>query len=319
MALEPIDLDAVLDAEHRAALATLPPDLFDLTDIAAFRSRLDSLTAVTPLPDGVTVEDAFVPGRFPDDPAVRVRIYRPTGLAPQSPAILWFHGGGMVSGTLESTDLDCATRAARLRCLVVSVEYRLAPEHRFPAPLDDCYGALTWLAAHAVELGVDPNRIAVGGQSAGGGLAAGTALLARDSGGPALCFQVLVYPMLDHRNTTPSSHAIVDTRAWCRSANLIAWDAYLGEVPEVSPYASPAVAADLAGLPPAYVNVGTFDLFLDENIAYARSLLAAGVPTELHVYPGAFHASPTFVPGAALSRRWRSDERVALEAVLHPK
>ncbi|MXZ63119.1 MAG: alpha/beta hydrolase, partial [Chloroflexi bacterium] len=160
----------------------------------------------------------------------------------------------------------------------------------------------------------------IGGGSAGGGLAAGLALAARDRGEVDVCFQLLVYPMIDDRNTTRSAEAIVDERVWNRAANLHGWDAYLagnagGD--DVSPYAAPARATDLAGLPPAYINVGVLDLFVDEDVTYAQRLMAAGVPTELHVYPGAFHGSPGLVPNSALSQRWAADELAALDRALN--
>ena len=186
--------------------------------------------------------------------------------------------------------------------------------------MHDCYAGLSWLAGNADDLGVDTDRIAVGGGSAGGGLAAGLALMARDRGGPSICFQLLVYPMLDHRNDQPSTRRITDPRVWNSDANRAAWDAYLGAADRsaVSPYASPAVAGDLSGLPPAYINVGQFDMFLDEDIAYAQALLRAGVDCELHVYPGAFHGSNSFVSESPLSQRWLADENAALRAALFP-
>jgi acetyl esterase/lipase len=177
--------------------------------------------------------------------------------------------------------------------VVASVEYRLAPEHPFPAGLEDCYAGLTWLAAHADELGVDPARIAIHGISAGGGLCAALALLARDRGGPAIAFQYLGVPEVDDRLETRSARDFVDTPVWNRPRAEISWDSYLGPGrrggADVSPYAAPARATDLSGLPPALVIVGGADGFRDEDIEYATRLLQAGVPTELHVYPGAYH------------------------------
>jgi acetyl esterase/lipase len=204
--------------------------------------------------------------------------------------------------------------------VVASVEYRLAPEHPFPAPVEDCYAALKWLAAHSSELGVNKSRIAIGGASAGGGLAAGLALLTRDRAEVEVAFQLLIYPMIDDRNITSASETIPDTFVWTRENNLMGWRAYLGREPggaDVSPYAAAARATDLRGLPPAYIPVGDLDLFLDENITYAQRLLAAGVPTELHVYPGAFHGFNGFVPGAAVSRRFNADRDHALKRMLH--
>ncbi|MSQ42495.1 MAG: alpha/beta hydrolase [Dehalococcoidia bacterium] len=266
-----------------------------------------------PLPPGTAAADHVVTG--PDGHGVAVRLYRPARLAAAAPTLFWIHGGGMIGGSIELAEFFCAGLAADLGILVAAVEYRVAPEHPYPLPLEDCYTGLRWLHASAAELGVDRDRIAIGGSSAGGGLAAGLALLARDRGEVRVCYQHLIYPMLDDRNETPSSHAIRDPRAWNRTANLAGWDAYLGGragAPDVSPYAAPARARALEGLPPAYICVGTLDLFLDEDIAYARALLLAGVPTELHLYPGVYHGAPTFVPKAAISRRWHSDQRDAL-------
>jgi len=225
----------------------------------------------------------------------------------------------MVGGTIEMSDAYCATIADQVGALVASVEYRLAPEHPFPAPIEDCYAGLLWLWEQSEVLGIDSRRIAIGGGSAGGGLAAGLALLARDRGVVAMCYQHLVYPMLDGRNLTRSSHAITDERVWNRASNLVGWNAYLdghAGANEVSAYAAPARATDLRGLPAAYICVGTADLFMDEDMAYAQALRDAGVPVELHVYPGAYHGSQNATPGAALSRRWAEDERKVLERAL---
>jgi len=318
--MEPIDLATRLDDHHAAVLGVLPPDLLDLSDIDRTRTGLDALMASLPspeLPADVTIDDVMVPG-LDGDPNVMVRLYRPDGLADGAPALYWVHGGGMVLGSVAMNDLDCATRARDFGCLVASVEYRLAPEHPFPAPMHDCYAGLSWLADQADEFGINAGRLAVGGASAGGGLATGLAMMARDRGGPSICFQLLVYPMVDHTNSRPSTHAITDSRVWNRDANRAGWDAYLGDADRasVSPYASPAVADDLSDLPPAYINVGQFDLFLDEDVAYAEALLRAGVDVELHVYPGAFHGSNGFVVEAPVSIRWRQDEDDALRRAL---
>ena len=316
-----LDLNAQLDEEHRAVLDAMPMRM-DLADIEAARAGMAERRAalpIPPLPDGVEIEDRLAPG--PEGaPDVMVRLYRPASLPANAPAFYWIHGGGMVLGNVEMSDPYCANVADRLNVLVASVEYRLAPEHPFPAPLEDCYAGLRWFASSAAGLGADAGRIAIGGGSAGGGLAAGLALLARDRGEVEVCFQLLVYPMLDDRNATRSSHAITDERVWNREANLHGWNAYLEGATGsegVSPYAAPARAEDLAGLPPAYVNVGALDLFVDEDVEYAQRLMAAGVPTELHVYPGAFHGSPGLVPDSALSKRWAADELAALGRALH--
>jgi acetyl esterase/lipase len=317
-----MDVMARLDADHQAVVRAIPEDFLDLTDIPATRVRFDETRremASGRRPDGMVIEDRYAPG--PEGgPDVMVRLYRPAGLANPAPLFYWIHGGGMVLGQVEHDDDLCIARAERLKVLVASVEYRLAPEHPFPAPVEDCHAGLAWLNANAGTLGIHSECIAIGGASAGGGIAAGLALLARDRGEVDIAFQFLVYPMIDDRNITASSHAIVDPRLWNRSANALGWNAYLaGQAggAEVSPYAAPARAKDLGGLPPAYINVGDLDLFLDEDVNYAQELIRAGVPAELHVYPGAFHGSDMFVSRSPLSRRWRDDEWAALDRALN--
>jgi acetyl esterase/lipase len=313
----PINLDDALDEMHGAVLGALPPDLLDLSDIDTARSRLEAVLGMMPapeLPGGVTISEQQVPG-FDDDPTVRVKVYSPDGLAAGAPALVWIHGGGMVLLSADNDDFACAMNALTHQCLVVSVDYRLAPETAAPGLVNDCYAAFRYVADNAETLGVDPSRIVIGGASAGGGLAAGTAMFARDQGGPQPSAQLLVFPMLDHRNESLSSHAIVDTRVWNRPANLAAWAAYLGDG-EPSAYSSPSIADDLTGLPPAYINVGTFDMFLDEDIAYAQALNRAGVACELRVYPGAFHGSQGFVADHPLSQRWIADEQAFLARAL---
>ena len=316
------DFASKLDAEYLPAFEAMPPGGLDLANIAAARTDMAERRAqmpAAPMPDSVAIEDRYAPG-LDGAPDLMVRLYRPASLPTNAPALCWIHGGGMVLGDVAMSDAYCADVADRLNVLVASVEYRLAPEDPFPAPLDDCYAGLAWLASAAGELGVDRGRIAIGGGSAGAGLAAGVALMARDRGEVDICFQLLTYPMIDDRNTTPSSHAITEPRVWNRASNLAGWDAYLAGqagTEGVSPYAAPARATDLAGLPPAHIAVGTLDLFVDEDIAYTQALSAAGVPVELHVYPGAFHGSPGLVPGAALSKRWAADELAALDRALN--
>lgn len=292
----------------------------NLHDIPAARRMMDELAAAqmakaSPI-EGVDSEDRRVPGPR-GAPDVFVRIYQPTDRPDTLPALLWIHGGGYVLGSVERDDLLAKHLARVGQCVVASVEYRLAPEHPFPAPVEDCYAALTWLSA---LVGVNTSRIAIGGASAGGGLAAGLALLTRDRAEVEVAFQLLIYPMIDDRNIAPASETVPDTLVWTRENNLMGWRAYLGCEPggaAVSPYAAAARATDLTGLPPAYIPVGDLDLFLDENITYAQRLLAAGVPTELHVYPGAFHGFNGFVPGAEVSRRFNADRDNALKRMLH--
>jgi acetyl esterase/lipase len=277
------------------------------------------MIAEQPAPDttGVHVEDRSVPG--PDGaPDVTVRVYRPERLS--APAAVYdVHGGGFVLGDLSTGHARNTALARELGVVVVSVDYRLAPETPFPGPLEDVYAGLVWTAEHADELGIDPRRIAVHGGSAGGGLCAGLALLARDRGGPHIAFQFLAIPELDDRLSTPSMTAFIDTPIWSRPRAVISWDAYLGEgVPgtdAVSPYAAPARATDLAGLPPAYISVMQFDPLRDEGIAYAQALLAAGVTVELHLFPGTFHGSG-LVEHAAITRREAAEEIAVLRTAL---
>jgi acetyl esterase/lipase len=211
----------------------------------------------------------------------------------------------MMIGSMDMDEALLLKAVDQFGFAAVSVEYRLAPEHPDPAPVEDCYAGLVWTEAHAPGYGIDPNRIAVGGASAGGGLAAGTALLARDRGGPKLVFQLLLEPMLDDRSATFSSTQYDGTTVWDRKDNAHGWSSLLGNRvggEGVSPYAAPARADDLAGLPPALVDVGEVETFRDECIDYARRLLGAGVPTELHVYPGAFHGFDLIAPDSRLGR-----------------
>jgi acetyl esterase/lipase len=312
------ELAAPLEAWRKATKGGI-----NLHDIPAARRMMDELAAAQmakaqPI-EGISTVDRRVPGPA-GAPEVFVRIYQPTDRPSTLPALLWIHGGGYVLGSVERDDLLAKHLAKVGQCVVASVEYRLAPESPFPAPVEDCYAALKWLAAQSTKLGVNTARIAIGGASAGGGLAAGLAVLARDRAEVEVAFQLLIYPMIDDRNIAPASATVPDTFVWTRENNLMGWHAYLGREPggtDVSPYAAAARTTDLRGLPPAYIPVGDLDLFLDENMTYAQRLLAAGVPTELHVYPGAFHGFNGFVPNAEISRRFNTDRDNALKRMLH--
>jgi acetyl esterase len=292
----------------------------DFSNIEASRANLAALIA--PLnaavdTTGISVEDRVVPG--PEGaPAVPVRIYGPSeGTATARPAMLDIHGGGFCSGSIDMEHAIAVRIARELGAVVVVIDYRLAPEHPFPAGVEDCYAALQWMHHEAGSLGIDPARIAVGGQSAGGGLTAAVALMARDRGGPPICFQFLGIPELDHRLDTPSMRAFVDTPLWSRPNAVISWRFYLGENPgDVSPYASPSVAADLSGLPPAYVTAMEFDPLRDEDVIYALRMMQAGVSVELHTFPGTFHGS-AMMTSAAVSRRAASELMVALRRGLN--
>jgi acetyl esterase/lipase len=310
-----------VDPELVAVLEAFPQDLIDLHDISGTRAAFERMAAEAGAPpaplDGIEVREHF-PSCPP--PPVRVRMYRPTGLAEPLPALLWMHGGGYVLGDLDQDDASLRTMAREVGCAIVSVDYRLAPAHPFPTALEDCHAALKWVSGAAAHLQIDGARIAVGGASAGGGLAAALALLVRNRAEIAIVFQLLIYPMIDDRNVAPASATQPDTFIWSRESNRLAWQAYLGREGtsngDMSPYAAVTRAPDLTGLPPAYIAVGELDLFLDENLAYARRLMAAGVPAELHVYPGAFHGFDGLAPQARLSQRFIADRDNALQRAL---
>ncbi|MFE4710220.1 alpha/beta hydrolase [Paenibacillus sp. NPDC056722] len=253
------------------------------------------------------------------DPDLRVRIYEPAVRNEILPGSLWIHGGGYVVGLPEMNDELCVRFVKEAHCVIVSVDYRLPPETPFPGPLEDCYAALTWFSENATSLKVDASRIAVAGNSAGGGLAAGLALLARDRKGPSIIFQMPLYPMIDDRNTTSSSYEITDPRIWNRELTLRGWKAYLGENHrgEVSPYAAPNRAVDLSGLPPTYTCIAQLEPFRDETIDYVTRLCQAGVPTEFHLYPGGFHGFEVVAPSAEISERTFVQYIDALRRALH--
>jgi acetyl esterase/lipase len=301
------------DPELAAIVAVLPQ--LDISDIPAARAAMSAMREQVPFvqPDGITIEKRTVAGP-PGDPDIEVAVFRPVGQAADAPALYWIHGGGFVLGDVDGDLVIPAQVADELGAVVVSVEYRLAPEYPFPAPVEDCYAGLAWMAAHAGELGFDPGKLAVGGLSAGAGLAAAVALMARDRGGPALCFQLLDIPEVDDRLATPSMKQFTDTPLWNHPNAILSWEAYLGpdHDGETSPYAAPSRAADLSGLPPAYVVTCEFDPLRDEGIEYAQRLMQAGVATELHHYPGTFHGSSGAGAGTAIAARMVSDRLAAL-------
>jgi acetyl esterase/lipase len=295
----------LIDPEAREPLdqllTAIPGGFNSIPDIVQRRAAVTQLLAAIEIPPNpnVTSEDRMVPG--PDGaPDIKVRIYRPTDATGTLPGIYFIHGGGMILGDIDGEDAVATQICERVDAVVVSVEYRLAPEYPYPAPVQDCYAGLVWMARNAGELRFDPDRLAVYGGSAGGGLTIATSMLARDRGFPALRFQMPIYPMIDDRNETPSSHEITDIGLWDRAGNIEAWKWYLGDG-KPDQYAAPARAEDLTGLPPTFIDVGTVDLFRDEDITFAMRLMQAGVPTELHVNPGAYHAAEVFAPECELS------------------
>jgi len=264
------------------------------------------------------VEERTVPGA-PGGQDITLLIIRQkdanVGCTPTSaPTFYFIHGGGMITGNRRGIDEALLDWAEEFGAAFISVEYRLAPETPHPGPVEDCYAGLKWVSENASELGINPDRIILIGQSAGGGLAAATALLARDRGGPSLMAQMLLCPMLDDRNNTPSALQGEGRGVWDCNANEIGWTALLGDSrggDNVSPYAAPARATDLSGLPPALIDVGSAETFRDEAISYANAIWYAGGQAELHVYDGAYHAYDGLVPHAAVSqdtlearRRW---------------
>ena len=244
---------------------------------------------------------------------VGVRLYRPADAQGPGPALLWIHGGGYVIGRAAQDDALCRRFARALGATVASVEYRLAPEHPYPTPVEDCYSALTWLARLPA---VDPKRVAIGGASAGGGLAAALAFVARDRGEVQVAAQLLVYPMLDDRSADRTDLDDSGHRLWTRASNRFGWDAYLGDADRN--VAVPARREDLRGLPPAWMGVGTLDLFHDEDLAYADRLNAAGVPCDVEVVPGAFHGFDAVAAKAEVSRSFFNSQCGLLRRTFEP-
>ncbi|MEV6488740.1 alpha/beta hydrolase [Actinoplanes sp. NPDC051633] len=297
----------LIDPEARVPLdqllEALPGGFNAIPDIVQRRATVEAMLAGIEVPENPNVvkEDRTVPG--PEgEPDISVRIYRPRDAQGALPGIYFIHGGGMILGNVQGEDPVATLICDQVGAVVVSVEYRLSPEHPHPAPVEDCYAGLVWMAKNATELGYDASRLGLYGASAGGGLVIATALLARDRGGPAVKFMMPIYPMIDDTNTTASSQEITDIGIWDREGNIQAWEWYLGGKP-ADQYAAPTRAENLSGLPPAFIDVGTVDLFRDEDISFAQRLMQAGVPVEMHVHPGSYHASETFAADAALSKR----------------
>ncbi|MGW6655993.1 alpha/beta hydrolase [Rhodococcus sp. NPDC055024] len=307
-----------LDPEFAVALTMLPK--VDFSDLPATRTSYDAQVGASLADlsyDGVTLREISVPG-LDDDPEITVRFFTPDTAVGPVPVLLWIHGGGFAIGTAEGSDPFCIEVARELGFAVANVEYRLAPETPFPGPLNDCYAALTYIHAHSGELGIDPSRIAVGGQSAGGGLAAGIALKARDEGIVPVAFQFLEAPALDDRLTSTSMTNFIDTPIWHRPNAIQSWKFYLGESytgpedPNVSVYAVPARATNLSNLPPTYVCTMELDPLRDEGIEYAARLLQAGVSVELHSFSGTFHGS-ALVATAEVSKRGAAEALTAIQ------
>ncbi|MEZ5180457.1 MAG: alpha/beta hydrolase [Acidimicrobiales bacterium] len=322
---------ARLLARRRAELASVAPELrtpivllpAHVTGPRVLALARRGIARPGPVPTTVPIRSERVPASAASGSAgaadgVRVVLYEGGDRTGPRPAVVWIHGGGTIMGNPEQSHGAVARTAEVVGALVVSVDYRLAPEHPFPAALEDCWAALVWLADHADDLGVDPTRIAVGGDSAGGMLAASLAQLARDRGGPPVAFQALVYPMLDDRTVLRGEPGRT-TRVWTHRSNEYAWTAYLGHAPSPDPerpYAAPARTDDLAGLPPAWIGVGDLDLFLEEDLDYAARLEAAGVACEVHVEPGMYHGADALLPNRPTMRAFRARADEALRAAI---
>jgi len=310
-----------LDPELRDALSGFLEATgggFDLSDLPALRAGLDAMlagaNAEAPAVPGVEIEDRTVPSAEAGTD-VSVRIYRPAAATGPAPVLLWMHPGGFVIGSVEMDHMNLAQLVADVGCAAISVNYRLAPEHPYPAALEDCYGVLQWIGSEAGAEGFDASRIAIGGASAGAGLAACLALLARDRGGVTPMFQQLIYPALDDSNIEPASATVEENLFWSRDNSRTGWNSYLegkAGTGDVEPHAAAARATDLSGLPRTFIAVGTADMLMAENIDYAERLSAAGTDVELRVYPGACHAFDSFAPAARVSRKFATAKTNAL-------
>lgn len=300
----------LLAEELHPIIEAMPNTDITADNLALFRQvGAENVVMGDPIKAGVSREEIVVPGTDHD---VRCLLYRPVQQDAGCPGYLHIHGGGYIMGSVEGSDISNLQLCSKLGIVILSVDYRLAPEHPIPAPLDDCYAGLAWLHQNAAALGVDATRIGIGGESAGGGLAAALAIRARDAGEYAVCHQHLTYPMLDNLTGTEAQPGdpLVGEFVWTRSRNRFGWDSYLGDAAPEAPQV-PARVDDYSGLPNTWMFTAALDLFRDENIDYARKLLEAGVATELLMYPAACHGFQ-LLPGTSLTARFTQDHRAAL-------
>ncbi len=292
--------------ELRAHIEQTAPVSFDEEGLKVVRAETDVLVGSSDLPvdPAIKVYDQYIP-RADTGEDMRVRIYEPVNKSEVLPAVFWIHGGGMVISHPEGDEAQCIRFAKEVNCVVIAPDYRLAPEHPYPAAPDDCYAALQWTVASAHNLGIDPARIAVAGASAGGGLSLSTALRARDEGGPQIAFLMPIYPMINDKLDTESAQATyeedIDGRILTGEAVRHMWEYYLSDTEDVSEYAAPLRETDWSGLPPVYTCVGDIDPFRDDTIALVKNLIAAGNTPEFHLYPGCPHAFDSSDPGASIS------------------
>ncbi|MEU1532372.1 alpha/beta hydrolase [Streptomyces fagopyri] len=314
-----------MDPELHALLADMPLMTRLDPEVLAQLRRMPS-APVESLLEGRRISHREVTVSGADGARIPLSVFSPSGTpgtpgVTAAPCVLWMHGGGMVMGDRFS-QIDIPLEWLDLfGAVVVSVDYRLAPEAGGTTPVDDCYRSLLWVGAHADELGIDPARIVVAGVSAGGGLAAGVTLMARDRGTPPIAAQMLVCPMLDHRNTTPSSRQYSGgPGVWTRETNEFCWRAVLGDLrdEQVPAYVSPAIAEDLSGLPTTYIDAGSAEVFRDEDVTYAGRIWAAGGQAELHIWAGGFHGFDALYPQARVSSAARRARNDWLGRVLSP-
>lgn len=301
----------IVHPELRRLARTFPPSTFSFSRKNLWLWRLlDTILWKRKPPNDISITNIYIPHQEYRS-QIRLRVYRPARMNTSAPALLWLHGGGYIVGKPEQDEPGCIQYVRELGIVVASVDYRYAPEHPFPCALDDSYAALKWIHANAAQLGIDPAHIAVGGESAGGGLSAALAQLAVDRKEVKLAFQILVYPMLDDR--TSIRHDIVDHGflTWNQKSNRFGWESYLGKEcgsVEMPPYAVPARRADLSGLPPAWIGVGTLDLFHDEDVAYAQRLDDCGIPCQLYIVQGAFHGFDIWGPKLKVVQEFRKSQ-----------
>ena len=309
---------------HINGLSQIHPELLPIAKMSPrfsfSRKNLWLVNALISLMPGtktpaISVENTFIPGQD-DRTKIRLRIYKPVSSVAPMPVLIWLHGGGYVMGKPEMDDRSCIDYVHRLGITVVSVDYRLAPRHPFPAGLDDCASALQWVGANSDRLGFDPQRIAVGGNSAGGGLAAALVQLARDRLEIKPIFQLLVYPMLDDRTVLRTDIDDRSNIAWDQKSNRFGWESYLAKpcgAEDVPAYAVPARRQDLAGLPPAWIGVGSLDIFHAEDVAYAQRLIECGIECEMKVVAGGFHGFDVFNPKLPVVQDFRQSQILALK------
>ncbi len=296
----------LVDPQLLEALGTVHSFEVNADNLDAIRPKVAKTWVPAPFSPDTTMAERFIPG--PSGTLVRVLVFTPNSPS-RSGALLWLHGGGMVMAKPDGNEPLGRYLAQLANCVVVAVDYRLAPENPYPAGLEDCYAALRWLHESAAQLHVPPHRIAVAGESGGGGLATGLALLARDRGEFPVSAQFLMNPMLDDRTGTaadPSPMPYTGEFVWTRTSNCFAWGAVLGREPggpDVPIYAAPGRATELAGLPPTAIFIGSLDLFVGENVRYTHFLLLHGVPIEFHLYPGAYHGFISFAQETDVSKR----------------